>query len=358
MSTITVPVASTDRDPIDRLPEAARNKVLALRDRRDQAHALLRAQDAQVEKAREQHDRAEQALRAWEEAYKAGRLMRHTTVAANDPNVPYAHRGSEHERREVVETTRIEPDDERLEAERQKVARLRAELDRRRAVYDRLAAEWRPLAALATRLEEWIGNLPYGVALLPDDGGSVKRPKGNVADAIEQVREQRHAILAELRDIRDAPRPAAEIKADLERQIDDLARAGRPDVRSLMAGNGAVRWPTDRAEVNVVTPEGHTGTGRAVVRDALAVVAFIAREQLLEAVADLVDEQAEDDVALDRDERARRAAELRCRCLEVERVECGYLDLAHDDGRHIAPRPDTDPRAYLALASDLPGLKE
>ena len=78
---------------------------------------------------------------------------------------------------------------------------------------------------------------------------------------------------------------------------------------------------------------------------------------LLTRVLEEVEELQNDAGALDDAERERRTADTLAAILRAERVDVALVDAARNEGRNIQYRENTDPRALLGLASELPAPK-
>lgn len=350
MSELIVAAAPIVRqaDVIDRLPAEAAERLQNLRTLREQAGDLARSMSHRADAARLAFRDAEDALGRLEAAYERGGVER-TTFVRDDPD-PLKYMPAE---RKITEFQRVAPDVERMRKERSRVVRLRADWQRRQAEVEALSGVMSARGNLLTSVENYLRSLSRDAVIELDDGGAPKMPKGDITAAVEHCREQIRALREEQRDVEDAPRPASQIKEALAGHIDRMAR--RPDITGLMQTLAPPVMPTRRVvDLSAIMSDGGAGVVGGSLVDTAGIFAWLCRDQLIEALGELVDAEAEDDVALTDDERAARIADLKGSILEVERTEVAYLDLAAEKGAPMLPRSDTDPRAFLCLSSSLP----
>ncbi len=341
----------------DRLPPQAAEKLDDLRIASQQLWDACRAETDHVREAADAYARAKTIFERLERTYREGHMQRRTRVVEHkDPEISDLEM---HPRtREVREVTRVQPDNQRLDDERRKLDRLKAKRDRRIVERDRLASEADGLGALLRDVEKYLGHLPRDTAVALHGGKSPKLPKGDLSAEIEKLRRQLIALDEDSADVLAAPRPSDEIKQALGRQIDSLARRGKPSITNLMNSLHAPEFATAECRLGVVSGSGGTGTAFGQIVNAAALVAWLDKDRLLTALESEVDAMAEDDLALTQQERRKRLTEFAQRRLTVERTECGLIDIASERGMKILPRPDTDPRAFLNLADELPQPKE
>ncbi len=340
-------------DTIDRLPPEAQIRFDDLRDRTERAFAVQRDEARRADEARKEFQIAADRLQRLEDAYAKGHVLRRRRERI--PRGDGLDDLELHPRtREVVERIRVAPDDKLMEAERSKVARLEAEWRKRQAAVEKNRTEASDLAALRQNIDGYVANdLLVGLDIPLYSGKSTKLAKGNPADNLETVRTQRVALREEQLDVLAAPFPPDEIKEQLNRQIDRLARSGAPLIDNVMT-LGALEMPTTEALLHTVLSNGETGVVRGDVPDAIGVIAWLFQNDLKARLEAEVDRLAEPDLALASDEREKRLADLARRMLTVEREEAAILGSAAADGITLMPRPDHDARAYLGLADDLP----
>jgi hypothetical protein len=81
--------------------------------------------------------------------------------------------------------------------------------------------------------------------------------------------------------------------------------------------------------------------------DALALFAWLHRDQLIAALDREINSEADDKCALTHEVRERQAAEVSGDLLAVERDEASLMFRAWADGSSVAPRPDLAPAAWL-----------
>jgi hypothetical protein len=161
---------------------------------------------------------------------------------------------------------------------------------------------------------------------------------------------------ADLNAVMSAPIPSSVAKERIRDQINKLAASGVPSVLSVIEAGLPMGWPktTFRGDFLGVAG-GAAAMGQAAVGapNALAVIAWLFKDRLLEKLEAEVDDLASDDAALSDEQRAEREAALLHGILEAERVEESFIEQAETAGQTIQRRPDADPRAVLGLADSV-----
>lgn len=338
----------------DRLPPEAAEKLDDLRIEVEQAFDAVRAESAKARELSDDYLRAQTHFDKLRHAYAAGHMQRRTIVREfKDPEL--ADLEMHPKTSEVRETIRVEPDNKRLDDEQRKLDRLKTRRDKRIAERERLESEANQIGGLLRGCEDFLRDLPREIDVVAlYDGDAPKTPKGDISAAVEKLRHQLVAIAEDVADILAAPPTSAEMKAVLKAQIEGLARRGKPDVSPLLDGLRPAKMPETQTRTSVVTSDSNTGIGHGAVVDSAALIAWLNEDRLLAAMESEIDSAAEDCVALNREEKAKRLSDLAKKRLEVERAEVALLDMAGERGIRILPRPDCDPRAYLNLADELP----
>ena len=165
------------------------------------------------------------------------------------------------------------------------------------------------------------------------------------------------ALKANLHSVRSAPRPAAHAKAMLRAEIERLAEMGKPDVFGMIEHGEPINWPKLHLRVDVegnVLTEGLPtvrGYGSLELAEAVGLVAWLNRDALIAKLDALLDEAADDQNALSDADRAKQIKILSGQLLDTERAECDLIAIAKGE---VEYRSDTDPRALLGLANDMP----
>src|SRR5690606_33520277 len=95
-----------------------------------------------------------------------------------------------------------------------------------------------------------------------------------------------------------------------------------------------------------------TGFANLKAVDTAPLIAWLFKDALIASVNEEIDTFANDDVALTDEQRKAKGAELIRTILSLERDD---VDLTEAAAGAVAFRPDTDPRAFLALADEMPG---
>ena len=112
-----------------------------------------------------------------------------------------------------------------------------------------------------------------------------------------------------------------------------------------------MKWPTARADV-VLYPAPGTDPAKPTVTtpDTLALIAWLAKDELIAALSAEIDARADDGAALTDEQRGERLAEIEIDMLAAERDEEALVEMAHRAGTPVDRRPDASPLAVLGVA--------
>lgn len=259
-------------------------------------------------------------------------------------------------RGELNDTRRLSPvdgrgvGDHRAEGLRTALARLQMEADRLDHLIDRRGADHQRRRALVNAIERALADAPAD-HIRHVDGPEPKLRRGESnTQAVQRVRAELEALAAERAAVLSAPIPSATAKSQLRAEVETLAARGRPDVSALLAGRGGIGWPgLDAAPYP--TPAAVFGRGQAEtpMLDGAAILAWMARDEIIERLEAAIDAHADDERALTDEQRTERLAEIARRELEAERAEEFYITQAETDCVVIERRPDASPLAVLGV---------
>jgi hypothetical protein len=212
-------------------------------------------------------------------------------------------------------------------------------------------------SALVPYVFTWLRDrVPPGGDILEEhpSPAPVKLAKGETwITAVAALRAKIAALKADAAEVASTPLSSALVKQRARAQIEALAERGRPIVLPALEIGREIIFRSTTARVDVASAAG-AAMGTAAVEDAVALLAFIARDQLVAAIEQEIDELADDAHALAPDEARNRGRDLEARVLETERLEEAAIEAAAAADIEIARRVDMDPRAFLGLASSLP----
>lgn len=308
-----------EKDAADKLPAAAKDKLLALRNELDEARAVIAVPKEKLAEARRKRDAVELRLS------KLVRDMgeRHPLVIAE---------------REVFE---------RLNGE------VRAASDE----YGRRVDAIGPLGNMLKRTAGYVSSVPTPVGMAP--AVVPKLAKGvSVVAAIEQARERVQAHKDAIQAAIDAPFTSADVKRKMRAEVTALAESGRPSVAGAIDFGEPIKFANAGQ-----TFIGHTVAGEAVTSneaafDAQATLCWLFRDQIIAALDSEIDDVADDANALTTDERRKRIADAKKALLAAEREEEELVCMARESGLTVARRHDCDPRAILGLADSAPAPRD
>jgi hypothetical protein len=307
-------------DATDRLPEAARDKLTALKQERYELNLLARGLSDQIEEQR--------ALRRDAD----NRRLQLLNPAAYANGAPAE-------------------DDPLVLAETAKVEKTNNEIRRLQALYETRSGRWNALGQLIASIEKWVTSAPGNLVMHEGEAPTLRKNE-SLLTAIERIRSRTRELEADERAVRAAPMPSALVKEKITAEVEALARRGAPDVFGAIKHRGeGVKWPSARADV-VLYPAPGTDPAKPVVTtpDTLALLAWLAKDELVAALTAEIDARADDGAALTHEQRADRLAEIDIDLLNVERDEEALVEMAHRAGTPVDRRPDASPLAVLGLA--------
>ncbi|MER8574566.1 hypothetical protein NKG99_24220 [Mesorhizobium sp. M1409] len=305
-------------DVIDMLPDEIRIKLLALRDTTEDAYAAYRGLDDLHQHTKTLVQEREIRLRSLTDPDTMLRVGNNPVVLG-----PSAE-GEEHA--SVVDA-------------RAKLASAKADLakiDERRELLARRQSQARHVLDRAERYlaASWQGK--------PFEAFSGKVPKPvNIEAARAQIAKVKNALNAAY----EAPCRSSDVKASVRAQIAALARRGAPNVQAAIGHGQDVIWSQAKVDVEqYVAP----GAARAHIvaksPDALGLLAWAFKDQLIAALDAEIDKTSNDTGALSEDERNTKITQLTADLLAAERAEVQLVDAAGLDHRQ-----DVDARALLSI---------
>jgi hypothetical protein len=209
-------------------------------------------------------------------------------------------------------------------------------------------AAWQPAARVRSVCEEFLRDRPPNAAVEDAPTEPPKLAKGeSLLDAIERIRHRGRELLADANRIRSSPYPSSWAKAQVRAQVAALAQRGAPDVTLLVEhGRHSVTWPMQNLQSAIHNAD-RAAVGFTVAPDAVALFAWAFRDQLVAALDRAIDEEADDEHALDHGEREKREAEVLADLLMVEQSEAALVWAALAQGMPCEHRGDCSAQTIL-----------
>ncbi|WFU34071.1 hypothetical protein QA635_06425 [Bradyrhizobium brasilense] len=304
-------------DPMDILPNEAREKVEQMRLRREEFSALYRASFEDEQATRISIVKIEQHIAQLQKPRSMGGY------------------GCDDNSQQVV-------------VERRKLDRARGDLDRLLAAREPRDAENTLLGRLLQNTEAAVRARPNGtVAQMIEI--EVPPIKGNILDRIEDRRRRGRELQADLARCRAAPWPSSIAKARMREQIEALAESGRPDAIGAVEHNEPIAFQAQSRQVEIHNVPGGGAIGFSEQPNSIGLIAWLFKDALIAALDREIDEAADDGEALTIEQRREREAEILADLLAVEREEVMLVDRAEKQGQHVAHRAGTDPLALLSI---------
>ena len=159
--------------------------------------------------------------------------------------------------------------------------------------YEKNQTDWQQTSGLVTALDEFIQTLPATVSsyagVAPRLGAGEDYPQ-----AIERTRRKLRELVADKKKYATAAIPSSRAKQIVRAEIERHAELGRPDVGAVVDHGEPIRWPLSH------TFKGErllTASGDAEI-DGFALVTWLFKTQLIEALEKEMDSIADDTAAL------------------------------------------------------------
>ncbi|RUW19604.1 hypothetical protein [Mesorhizobium sp. M1E.F.Ca.ET.041.01.1.1] len=325
-----------------KLPEAARAKLAAMIEARDDTKALQESSWRKYTTTLNKHEQAQAEVERLQRALDEGLLYVETEIPSRNPAAPHGVRRT--------------PDNARINEAKSRLAKITEEMERLQAQDHTRSQAWQSLDRMVSRIEAYIRGLPPGTAIIAAPSKPAKRP-ASLSASIETVRSTIAKLKADLRDIETAPVPSADAKAIAKQWVDSQAEMARPRVHGLLDGGGQIEFPRQGniVEASVILPTAQgVSRGYSWSVDPVGLQCWLTPELVIARLEAEIDEVADDARSLDDASRERRHDEISARLFEAECEEERLIETAIADGVAVARRVDADVRAILQLSGDLP----
>jgi len=315
--TLAPTALSFNADPVAWLPEAAADRLRALRQHSADLNALIPKSD----------DRLAAANAKVEAERRLARLRAHQSAPGGGFN--------------------LKDDDPRVMAAIEQLDKLTADHARISDLYEVRGAAYVPASQTLHAVQTWLRDgRPPGTVLEDHEMPEPKLNKGeSLMDAIERHRRRVRELRANLHAIRSAPMPSAHCKRRMREQIEALAARGAVNVSGLVEHDGDIEWP--RAQQTVAVRGGQGASATVEQSDTPALIAYLFKDLLLKKLDAEIDNEADDGSALSVDVRQRQEAEVRADLLAVERDESSLVWMALEQNLPVFHRVDCAPEAIL-----------
>jgi len=309
-------------DVADRLPRAARAKLIAMRESLEDQTAIAHAASERARGAHDEKLRTDARVRQL-----AGNEFQR--ALADDESMP------------MIEARRL------AAAAGHEYEKLRT---RAKAAADRAA----DLRLQVERAHRWLQSLPAAAVIKTVAPPKPATTGETPAAAADRLRADIAAARADIAEVMNAPAPRAAVAQMVRAEIDRLAARGRPNLFGLIERSGTeISWPmvSTRVEVSGIAQAKDAvlnvrGFGGGQQIDALALMCWAHRDAILAAFDAELAEATDDQGAMADQERGAREIELRAKLLEIERAEVAAVEAAGT----LRHRADLDPRALLGVS--------
>ena len=307
-------------DIADLLPAPARDRLVALRQRADDASSLTYNLMDQREDARlhrlDLHERRKRLLQSRSEGGFA--------LSEEDPQV-----------REIQKRL------DNADAEHKRLSELAgARADQRSSA-----------RRLVESVEKFLRiGIPGDMSLAGYAAEPPVLKKGeSVTDAVERLRRRVRELRADIHRVRSAPFHSAGAKNRARAQIKALAEQGRPSVLGMVETDHDPLSFREKHYIGLVRYSEPGASATIVMPDTLGLLAFVFKDALTAAIEKEIDEVADDELALTSAQRHAQEQTILSDILFVEREECALVETAIAQGLNVNYREDCSPLAILGL---------
>ncbi|MET4030125.1 MULTISPECIES: hypothetical protein [unclassified Bradyrhizobium] len=306
-------------DVIELLPEAAADKLRALRQRSDDLHAIIPP--------------GEDVRQASMAKIDAANALRRLTDHPQDFGFG------------------LKPDDRRVIEAQRTLEKATADFERLKQLQETRAAAWQSASQAKAACEGYLRHGVPGYCQIDAavDVGPPNLNKGEtILDAVERHRRRCRELKADLHRIQSAPFPSVYAKQQMREQIEALALLGVPTVSLLIEHDGRIVWPMQMIRSEVRGGE-HPALAFAEMHDAVALVAWLHKDALIAALDREIASEADDKAAMSHEARQKAEAETMGDLLAVERHEAALVWRAQAQGLPVEHRSDINPLALLGV---------
>ena len=215
-----------------------------------------------------------------------------------------------------------------------------------------------PRATLLRNIDAWLRATAGSNDFEEVEPEPVKLQKGEqISAGIERHRRRLRELDADAHRINSAPYPSSVAKAVAASYIDQLAEAAKPYVSHLVEHAGPLVIDGKMIEPPIAFPEtklvqmkvstvGGEGAATGYQTDPVGLMAFLFRDQMLARINELVDAEAEDKIALSREQRAEQLATI---ASDRQAVELDEARLLWAGFGTTEARADISPSAFLLV---------
>ncbi|MGL3108901.1 hypothetical protein [Bradyrhizobium sp. BR 1432] len=240
-------------------------------------------------------------------------------------------------------------DDLRVIEEQRRLDLKLAELKRRDELSKERGGRSSTLKALIRDAEDWIRKIPAGTAIAMHASVDPELKRGeDLLTGIERCRRRDRELRADLSRARAAPWPSPIAKKKMRDRIEQLAESGAPRADCAIDHSEPISFPTQTHQVRIFNAD-PSAVGFVELPDVLGLFAWLHRDALIAALDRAIDEVADDENALDAEQRQQAGAQILDDLLAVQRQEAELVWKAQAGGATIMHRPDIDPRALLGV---------
>jgi hypothetical protein len=215
------------------------------------------------------------------------------------------------------------------------------------------SVRWTAAAQLHQAVRDWtLRGIPADCVcdVVPDTPvAELLKKNETLSDGVERYRLRQREGAAEQHRLNSQQWPIATAEAAARQLIERLADAGRPNLENAIEHNLPISFATTRLTSSIYNVDARGAIAYAEMPDAIGLVCWVLRDQLLAQISAGFRELGDDKNALDERQRAEALATISADSLAAERAECALIWHAASRGEIIDFRPTTSPQAALGV---------
>lgn len=324
-NTVRAPMV-LDNDPMQRLPEKARDRLRQLRQRVEDSRALTPDFETQRELS----------------AIRQGHQNRLDRLIASPGQGGFG----------------LREDDARVTAQRKLAEAAADEARRVQELRDARGAKAQSEGQIPRTCEDWLmAGIPANCSLVevPDIEVKdiVKKSDASPIAALERLKRRGREMAADLARFRAMQYPKSETLPLVRQWVEMQAQAGAPNVSGIVEHLQQEVLLADRRITAMVYNAPASAPGLAAIftdPNAIGLIAWLLKDELIAKLEALIDAETDESAVLSTADRQVKEAELIADALENDRAVCALIWAAHAEGNsNIWFTKDNQPAAILGV---------
>ncbi|TYO65757.1 hypothetical protein FXV83_15180 [Bradyrhizobium hipponense] len=224
------------------------------------------------------------------------------------------------------------------------------ELARLRELVEVRGGRFQRMKRLIVACEDFLrSSIPPGTAIVarPEIEPELRKNE-TLLEAIERERYRLRELDADERRAKTAPIPSSIAKARAREQLSRRAEQSAPSTMRLVEHGTEVEFATITQRLAVIsTAVDQHSYANGDVPDAIGLLLWTLKDEIIDKIDALIDEDSSDECALTDEARAELLAQIAKERLQIEYMDCAMVRAAQVQGISVEFREDSDVRALL-----------